>query len=189
MEVQKSEISDEQLMRLAIAGNNDAFNEIYIRYSKRMLHYFYRMLNSDENVAQDFLQELFLKLIRNLSKYNPEKPFKTWLYSIAHNMCKNQYKKQALRNEVELNEELHELPTSHSHNETEFMLNKLNQALFDLDEEQRSIFVMFYKEGLRLQEISEIMELSPGTVKSRLHYSRKKIQAKLLKYKDLYYTI
>src|SRR5262245_31137130 len=89
--------SDEDLMRLVQQGASDAFAEIYWRYSTPMVRYFYRMLWKDQHKAQDFLHDLFLKIVERPEHFDVNKKFSTWLYSVAHNMCKNEYRKQQFR--------------------------------------------------------------------------------------------
>src|SRR5690606_3276565 len=76
-------------------GKEKAFNEIYNRYSKPLFLFFYRRLYQENNKAQDFLQDLFLKLIEKAATFDSSKKFSTWIYTIAYNMCKNEYRAHA----------------------------------------------------------------------------------------------
>ena len=69
--------TDEELMSFIQKGKEAAFNELYARYSNRLLHFMYRMLGQDEARAQDFLQDLFLKIVNDPSKFDLQKNFKT----------------------------------------------------------------------------------------------------------------
>ena len=89
--------TDENLMREVIKGDNLAFSEIYDRWSKPMLNYFYKMLWQDREKAEDFMQEIFTKIIHKPQLYNPSRAFKTWIYSVANNMCKNEYRRAEVR--------------------------------------------------------------------------------------------
>ena len=89
--------SDEELMAYVLNGQHPAFEELYKRYAKPMLHFFYRQLYQDEDMAQDFLQDLFIKVIEKATLYHPEKKFKVWIYTLASNMCKNEYRKNDVR--------------------------------------------------------------------------------------------
>ena len=71
--------SDEYLMRLLQDGNAKALDELYRRYSHRMLAYFYRMLGQQEEIAQDYLQDLFVKLIDKAHLFQADKKFSSWL--------------------------------------------------------------------------------------------------------------
>jgi len=69
--------NDSELMKQIVSGDQAAFSQLYLRYKDRMYYYFYRMLGNSAEQANDFLQELFLKLIEKPESYNPSFPFKT----------------------------------------------------------------------------------------------------------------
>ncbi len=89
--------SDEKLMHFLIKGDQKAFNEIYKRYAGPLKGYFMRMLWRDEEKAEDFMHDLFAKIIKKPDSFDINRSFKTWVYTIACNMCKNEYKKQEIR--------------------------------------------------------------------------------------------
>ena len=175
--------SDEVLMAFIKEGHRSAFVELYDRYSSRMLHFFYRMLGGDEEKSQDFLQDLFLKIIENKHRFKKDKKFSTWIYTIAHNMCKNEYRRICNRKELTLSEhhENHSIADSNIEEELEKEeLNKLIQkALMNLDPIKREIFLMRFQEERSIREISQIVGCSEGTIKSRLYYSIQKISKQL----------
>lgn len=182
-----TEQNDEQLMVLVGEHNSRAFETLYDRYSSALLNYFYRMLWQDREKAEDFMQDLFMKIVNNPLSYNPERPFKTWLYSVANNMCKNEYKKQAVRkgsNELLEGREIQGasgLETILALDEKTF--NKaLTEALEDLDPIQKETFILRFKDEMSIKEISEVFECSEGTVKSRIFYTLKKLAPKLKMY-------
>jgi RNA polymerase sigma-70 factor (ECF subfamily) len=177
-------ISDEALMRSISDGKEDAFNEIYKRYAKKMLFFFYSKLYKNEEKANDFLQDLFLKIIAHPKKFDASKNFSTWIYSLANNMCKNEYRKNEVRKL--LNTEMDSAIVSE--NESSGYLDQQDVALFNkelhhqldnLEESKRTTFILRYQQHFSLKEISEIMECSEGTVKSRLFYALKKLAEKL----------
>ena len=86
--------SDQQLVKMYLKGNGLAFEELFDRYYKRVEYFFYKMLWNDKEKAEDYAQDLFLKVIEKLETFNQELSFKTWLFSIANNMCKNEYRKK-----------------------------------------------------------------------------------------------
>lgn len=179
--INQNKLSDEKLLLAIQNGDSKAFNELYLRYNERMLYYFFRMLGNDKDIAQDFLQELFYKIIDKPHLYDTKRKFSTWIFSIAHNMCKNEYRSRGVRSILEKventdcfiedNDEVSEYP---------FKVEDIFECLNDFDELHSTAFLLKYREGLNIDEISEILEIPKGTVKSRLFYIRKKIQAKLL---------
>lgn len=176
--------SDEELMVYVVKGRHDAFEILYSRYSKPMLRFFYRQLYQDEEMAQDFLQDLFLKVIEKAGSYQSEKKFKVWIYTIASNMCKNEYRRNEIRGKKVVDFDFTSVIDSNTAN----MPGKFDRQLFNkmlaeelgkLDELQSLTFVLRYQDHLTVKEISEIMECAEGTVKSRLFYTLKKLHAGL----------
>jgi RNA polymerase sigma-70 factor (ECF subfamily) len=177
-------LSDETLM-LNIKGQDDkAFEELYRRYSELLLFYFFRMLGGNAAMAKDFLQELFLKIIEQPEKFNTHLKFKTWIYTIAHNLCKNEYRKQAVRNKN--TESLY--PGTENHTLPDDILdqklfnNALEKALESLSFEQKSIFVLRHQKHLSIREIKKVTGLPEGTIKSRLYYAIQKLADQLKEY-------
>lgn len=174
---------DEQLMLLVGQRDQKAFEVLYDRYARLMYNYFHRMLWKDREKARDFTQELFAKLVQKPHLYDISRPFKTWLYSIAHNMCKNEYAKHDVRKVA--HEELKREDSFSSVNESQKNLDrttfmqKLKEALAELDEVKQQTFELRFTQELSIIEISEIMQVSEGTVKSRLFYILKELNQKL----------
>lgn len=178
--------SDEKLMQLICGGNQYAFNVLYHRHKNRMYYYFYRMLNNSEEQANDFLQELFLKIIEKPEAFNPEYKFRSWIFSIAGNMCKNEYRRREIHGEIITgnftNDETEEL--NFSTYSTEQAVEKVFETLNRLDQDHRSTFLLRYREGFSIKEIAGILEIADGTVKSRLHNAKKQLARKLDYLKD-----
>ena len=182
--------SDEALMNIISDGNIAAFDEIYVRYSNRLLHYFYRMLGGNEEIAQDFLQNIFFKVVDKPDKFPKIKNFSSWIFTIAFNMCKNEYRNRKVRDIFDTKLDLDSF-TTHFANEPFFEETKIDQQLFEdailfelnkMDEVQRSTFLLRYQENFTIKEISNILECSEGTTKSRLFYTLKKLAEKLQDY-------
>ncbi len=176
--------SDEELMAYVVKGRHPAFEELYSRYSKPLLRFFYRQLYQDEDKAQDFLQDLFLKVIEKAALYQSDKKFKVWIYAMASNMCKNEYRKNEVRGHQVVDFDF----TAIMDSGTSTQLSKFDQILFNkmlreelgkMDELQSLTFAMRYQDHLSVKEISEIMECAEGTVKSRLFYTLKKLNSGL----------
>lgn len=169
--------SDEELLISVSNGNSDSFNELYSRYKDRLLYYFYRMLSQDKELAKDFLQEIFIKMINKPHLFDPKMKFSTWIFSIANNMCKNEYRRQNIRKDT-IN---HENPDVFNNEEClntdcEPIIQLIFNQLENFNESHKSAFLLKYREGFTVEEISKILELPIGTIKSRLFYIRKKLQ-------------
>jgi RNA polymerase sigma-70 factor (ECF subfamily) len=180
-----SSFSDEELMLFVSEGKEKAFTELYGRYSKKMLYFFYQRLYQDEQKAQDLLHDLFLKILEKPHLFDPGKSFKTWLYTLASNMCKNEYRKNGVRGirvADEVGDTIAEIGTalilSDRYDQNLFNAN-LQTELNKLDDIQRTTFLLRYQEELSISQISEIMDCPEGTVRSRLFYCIKKLAVKL----------
>jgi len=151
-----------------------------------MYYYFYRMLGNSTEQANDFLQELFMKLIEKPESYHPNYSFQTWLFSVANNMCKNEYRRREVRKEYQTSEAWR--PNLDYMNDTsvepEQLIEKIFATLDQLGEEHNSAFLLRYREGFSIKEVAEILELPEGTVKSRLFYAKKMLAEKLEYLKD-----
>lgn len=176
--------NDEDLMRLFFKGDEKAFEQIYDRYEAFMVNFFYRKLWSDREKAEDFTHDLFAKIIDKPKAYDPNRSFKTWLFSVANNMCKNEYKKQEIRKPTgyDLPEGMDAkdqtklqdvgVDAGNFNEQLKIELNKLN-------EKHREVFMLRHFEGLSLNEIGETLGINTGTVKSRLHFATKTLAGKL----------
>jgi RNA polymerase sigma-70 factor (ECF subfamily) len=175
--------TDETLMSLITAGKAAALKELYIRYSNKLLFYFYRMLGGNEEKAQDFLQDVFLKILEKPGQFNPGLKFSTWIFSIASNLCKNEYRRLKVREIVENESDMDRHPHNDQDNESKIDHHILEMAiqkkLMQLDSDQRSTFLLRFQENYSIDEISKIMDCAPGTVKSRLFYTSRKLEMSL----------
>jgi RNA polymerase sigma-70 factor, ECF subfamily len=182
MDIFKTQYSDEQIMLLLRNKDEEAFSILYDRYSKKIVSYFYRMLNKDIDKAEDFMHDLFLKIIEKPDAFDCNLRFKTWIYSIASNMCKNEYKKIGVRNEFK-NEESYK--TEFIDNficekiDQKLFENNLNESLEDLNNDHKTVFLLRYQQEFSIKEIAEITKSPEGTVKSRLFYTIKILSEKL----------
>jgi RNA polymerase sigma-70 factor (ECF subfamily) len=188
MGIFKKEISrytDEELPGLIARGRKDAFSELYSRYSGRLLNYLCRLLNNDREKAEDFLHDLFLKIIERPGMFDPSYRFSTWIYTLATNMCRNEYRNKETRQRL-LVENISFLEDILKGGEIiEEKLDRhafragLQDALGQLDQTQREIIVLRFQEELSIKEIADILDCPEGTVKSRLFYTLKKLAVKL----------
>ncbi len=166
---------------------NAALVELHARYSKKLLGYFIKMLNKDVDLAQDFVQELFLKIMEKKHLFDPEKKFYSWVFTIASNMCKTAYRHHGKL--VELNTETSRLGTLDENTfEKKQFLSALQKSIDELEHYHKTVFVLRYLEHFSLNEIAEITESSLGTVKSRLFYATRKITERLKHYDPSFET-
>ncbi|MCC6937210.1 MAG: RNA polymerase sigma factor [Flavobacteriales bacterium] len=174
--------SDERLMELVVRGDERAFGAVYDRYHGRLLNYFHRMLWHDRERSKDMLQDLFTKLAQRPTSYDPSRPFQTWIFSVANNMCKNAY-----RHEVVVRAAAVEMRAGPDRVEAtngigvdhELFRDRLQEELEKLDPDHKATFVMRHHEDMAIKEIALAFGCSEGTVKSRLFYTLKKLAERM----------
>ena len=174
--------NDAELMLLLRKGSKEAFSALYDRYSDKLVGFFYRMLNKDTEKAQDLMHDIFVRIMENPGSFDTTKRFDTWLFHVAYNMCKNEYRKMSVREEYRASQVYRELtteePGQHRIDRVKFT-EELNEKLGLLDEKQRSVFLLRYQQELSLRDIAGIMDCPEGTIKSRLFYAIKFLSEKL----------
>lgn len=173
-------MSDEKLMQAIQNGDCKAFDVLYKRYNERLYYYFFRMLGFEHQVAEDFVQDLFVRIIDKPQRFDVRRKFSTWIFSIAHNMCKNEYRSREVRSIISTTENPdYYIQEEDSKKDNKQHLDTIFKILNQMDESHKTVFLLKYREGFSIEEISDITSLPQGTVKSRLHYARKKIQEKV----------
>ena len=187
---QVKQLSDEELMKLLSKGNQKAFDEIYLRYSDVLFGYFMKMLARDKEKCEDMVHDLFAKIIRKPDYFNVNRSFRTWVFSVACNMCKNEYKRMSVRkhvsNDFEPTKSLQaESDTLKKVHESTF-IESFYKALNALDEKHKNVFALRHFEGLSMKEIAETLEINEGTVKSRLFYATKTLAKELKEFNPIY---
>jgi len=170
-------LSDEALMQLLSTRHcNDALTEIHSRYAKKLLGFFIRMTNGNEVKSQDLVQDLFLRILEKHQLFDSQKRFYSWVYTIASNMVKTSYREKSFVDfESDQKNMGHLVHWSDNQNDISLFHDVLKQAIYQLEEFQRLPFILRYMEELSVKEIAEILEISEGTVKSRLFYATRKI--------------
>ena len=140
----------------------------------------FKMLRQDEAKAQDFTQDVFLKVVEFSDKFDTSKSFKTWIFTIAANHCKNYFRSnQQMFNLDDLaNQEPYHDSISTDYEEQEFRV-QLNNELDKLSDSYKETFLLRHNEGLKLKEIAVILDCPVGTVKSRLNHVTQQLAKKL----------
>lgn len=175
-------ISDEELMRQIKYGEKTALDTLVRRYHNPIHAYIVRM-GLEYHTAGDIVQEVFIKLIRNIECYEQSRPFKPWLYTIASNTFKDYFKKAYVQRDV-LASDMTEIMTRTDSPEDIFMLEQdrelVRAALRSLSEIHREVVVLRYYQDLKLDEISLVLSIPLGTVKSRLSNALHNLQKLLM---------
>jgi RNA polymerase sigma-70 factor (ECF subfamily) len=181
--------TSEVLMQRFQRGDERAFEVLMRRLEGPLLRYVLRLVPR-EDVAQDILQDTFLRVIRNAQTYQPTAKVSTWIYTIARNLCLDRYRRQRVRREESLDAELFgeeglslhnilhdpEAPDPSEQVAGERFMEKLAAALERLNPDQRDVFVLREVQGYKFTEIAELVGESENTVKSRMRYALQTLQ-------------
>ena len=177
---------DEELMALLSNGDKRAFDELYNRYSGVLFGYFNKMLWRDREKAEDLVHDIFAKIIVNPLAFDVSRSFKTWLFAVACNMCKNEYKRKEVRKNTSIGIDSHISVSSDTNvlNEVQdrIFMSAFDESLIQLDDKHRDVFTLRHLQGFSLKEIADVLEINEGTVKSRLFYATKQLAEKLKEY-------
>lgn len=183
---QLRELSDEELMEQLQAGVVEALDILVDRYSERLSNYLYGFVG-DEQKVNDLLQETFIRVFRNRHSYERIAKFSTWLYTIAGNLARTEYRKSkrdpttSIYRTTRDDEEYElQLPDGHRHPDRladqPIYREEIQKALQQLDEPFREAVILRDKQQLSYKEIAEITDAPIGTVKSRIHRGREQLQ-------------
>ena len=171
------EIDDQELVRRVLAGQTDDFRVLVDRHQQSIFRIASGLVGNREE-AQDVTQEAFLAAFANLSGYDSSRAaFSTWLFTIARNRCLNLLKR---RRPIALNalDSIGDVASADPIVSQE-LSQQLDRALASLPVEQRSAFVLAEIEELPYAEIARIERTSIGTVKSRIHRAKQRLQSLL----------
>jgi len=172
--------TDESLALGIQQGRADDMTELANRYYDPLLRYLYRMCGGKQALAEDLVQETFLRMMRGIIGYDAKRPFKPWLYSIATNIARNHFTRADTRYthnpEEDADFEDDNLLPEESVLQSE-NVQQVFDALMQLPEQHRSVVVLFYYDNLPQKEISEILNIPVGTVKSRLYNGLKRLRS------------
>jgi RNA polymerase sigma-70 factor (ECF subfamily) len=186
--------AERKLVKRLKARNPHAFESLMQRYQGPIFNMLFRMIGNREE-AEDLAQEVFITVFKRIDTFRGESSLATWIYRIASNHCINRRKylmrrkhfdKRSL-DDVGDREQLGDgwagvserLPRPDEMVEGLHMERRIQQAISDLDEDQRLVVVLRDIQNLSYEEIGSITGLAPGTVKSRLHRARMALKEKL----------
>ena len=168
---------DGYLIALAQSGSREAFDRLVRRWTPKLLRYATRVLGRPE-VARDMVQETWIGAIRGLKRLDDPSQFPAWIYSIAHRKCIDSVRfNQRQRRLIE--SVGHEALVGASDNQSRpdpDEQSDLTKAISKLRQEQREVVHLFYGEDMSIDEISSILTVPVGTVKSRLHHARESLK-------------
>jgi RNA polymerase sigma-70 factor (ECF subfamily) len=164
--------SDHQLMQAVREGDLDKLGYLFEKYHKQLYNFFLRQVENPE-LSEDFVQEVFFRMLKYRHTYRGESKFTTWMYAIAHNARIDHYRKAKNRQDYtdeidrlvskQLNpEELSERSSRHE---------MLHRALRKLSDEKREVLILSRFQHLKYEEISQILDCPVGTIKARVFHA------------------
>jgi RNA polymerase sigma-70 factor (ECF subfamily) len=171
--------TDQELVNLALKDRDD-FVWIINRYKEKLYNYISRITNLGQQEAEDILQEVFIKIYRNLNEFDPELKFSSWIYRIAHNQAISHYRKQKVRPQgnslpLDISEIKNLAADIDIEKDMDLLLAKKNivQVFDGMDEKYRELLVLKYFEEKSYQEISDILKKPIGTVATLISKAKK----------------
>ena len=182
--------ADEVLVSRAQSGDTLAFDQLVVRYSPRLYGMIYHMTSNKED-ANDLTQDVFAKAYRSLNSFRGRSSFYTWIYAIGTNMTLNFLKKRNRRAAWSLDNldsgiqndeamvDLAHAANPRRQSDLNELQKKLNEAMQSLSNAHRAVVTMFDIQGIPHAEISKILKVSEGTVRSRLFYAHRQLQGHL----------
>lgn len=182
--------SDKQLVRLTLK-NADYFECLMERYEKKLFRYIRRITNLDKESIEDLLQEVFLKVYKNLNDYDPGFTFNSWIYRITHNEAISTIRKLKARPETVNfeNEEgvsfLDILPSDIDLREDyvkKELARKVHKLINQLPEKYRTVLVLKFLEDKSYEEIADILQIPMGTVATLINRAKEQFRKLAKKY-------
>lgn len=170
--------TDENLMELLCLGNKRALELLYDRYFAKLCHFASTVCNNAN--AEDMVQDVFIKLIHQPQQFNAHFKFKTWIYTLVRNQCRNDNRN--LLNREFLAKDYFQPETiakQYFGLETKETLQMLNKSIQQLSKKEKEIFYLKYEHEMPYTEIAEFLEIPVGTVKSAIFNLLKKLSNKL----------
>lgn len=163
-------------------GDSEAFSVLVDRYQGPLLRFLGNMLQ-DRDAAQDVAQETFVKAFLAIKQYQGryDASFSSWLFTIARNSCLDAIRKRKRKAELfqEENDDLAEYQDETTPAERHSTGRMLERALNQLGVKHKMAFELVLVEGFTYEEAADIMQASPGTIRSRVHHARNKLKEKL----------
>jgi RNA polymerase sigma-70 factor (ECF subfamily) len=174
----------DSLLARAREGDKNAQGKVVQLWYKRIYNFGYKFF-FDHDLAMEVAQKTFISMHRNLENLQDLARFKSWLYTIAVNNCREELRKRKSKRSVSIHdlqpgegEESYRWEASgarHENPERQMRQNELSdllsKCLMELSEEQREVVIMKEYEGLKFREIADVLNVSENTVKSRMYYA------------------
>ena len=174
------ESPDNELVMACRNGNLRNFQILVERYKKPVYYFALGMIGNADD-ALDISQEAFINAYKSLSRFDDSRQFKSWLFAIAANLCKNALRAAAVRRKYLGSDGVIDIGAVNAADPEKCLITKEKKeavwkALSEIDEEAREIIILKHFQDMSYKEIAEVLDIPAGSVMSRLHYARLKLK-------------
>ncbi|HJM46510.1 MAG: sigma-70 family RNA polymerase sigma factor [Candidatus Marinimicrobia bacterium] len=183
--------SDEELIASFQNGNEQAYNELVRRYRNRLMTFVFRFVGDMES-SEDIVQDTMVKVFTHKHYYKEIAKFSTWIYTIAGNLAKTELRKRKRRkvtllSQMNTDDRKYEIPSTELQSEDivqgEYTERYIQKAILQLPLHFRTVVILRDIQELSYEEISNIVNVPLGTVKSRINRARLQLQQTLKEYR------
>ncbi len=181
-----SHLSDEQLI-IACKKDPELFAALVDRYVPKLTRYIRRRSLATSDDIDDLLQNIFIKIYRNINEYDSSLLFSSWIYRIAHNEMIDWYRREKRRATLSLDDDAHDIVSKlvsdddhtkrfSNEEQKQYVIRTLNE----LDEKYKEILLLRFFEDKSYEEIGDILKLPAGTVAVRINRAKKQLQKSII---------
>lgn len=173
-----NQFDDNQLVEIIRTKNQELFSELILRYQQKLFYYVNRLINHPDE-AEDIVQDVFLKVYKNLHGYDSRLKFSSWIYRIAHNEAVNwlrkhtKYKKESIEQSEYLENVLSDGKNIAEELELKVSLEQAQQVISQLPDKYREVMILKFIEERSYEEISDILRKPVNTVGVLINRARK----------------
>jgi RNA polymerase sigma factor, sigma-70 family len=190
--------SEKNLLERAKAGDIGAFEQLVEGYQRKIFNIALRMLGNYDD-AGDLSQEVLIRIYKSIKNFKEQSSFSTWIYRITTNVCLDEIRKRKNKKTISLDEDIKvdegemkrqiesDGPTPEDIVEQEELKKLVNDAIGMLSQEHKMAIILRDMQGLSYEEISEVLKLPEGTVKSRINRARQALKNILDSKRELLY--
>ena len=175
LRLHEGEDDDPARIEAARAGDRAAQAWLVQRWHGPVYRFARRLMGTEED-ARDIAQEALVKVLRNLDRYDPARPFSSWAFGITRNACIDEHRKRKRRAWDEPGEVVDPAPSPLQEVQEAERAQTLERALQKLSPMYREVLVLYHFEHLKYVEIAEALDLPMGTVMNRIFRARKKLR-------------
>ncbi|MEI6238181.1 MAG: RNA polymerase sigma factor [bacterium] len=178
-DVKKNEARDDVLLVTEALKNPDAFSHIMHKYLKPLKRYVHRLANLHEDEDEDLMQDIFIKIYKNLNDFDSNLSFSSWIYRVSHNATIDHIRKMKNRPRLALNDDDEDRLLSVAdeldivkESDKLFLSKHINEIFSGMKDDHRIVLTLKYFEDRDYAEISDILKKPPGTVATLIHRAK-----------------